>query len=79
MIEFVTGRYLRRDSKTADYTRRRNEEKACGQGFDSPHLHHSNPRKEEKELLSLWLSSFFYLQGHYITFKPVENFCIIVI
>ena len=48
MIEFVTGRYLRRDLKTDDYTRRRNEEKACGQGFDSPHLHHSNPRKEEK-------------------------------
>ena len=61
MIEFVTGRYLRRDFKTDDYTRRRNEEKACGQGFDSPHLHHSNPRKEEKELLSLWLSSFFIL------------------
>ena len=53
MIEFVTGRYLRRDFKTDDYTRRRNEEKACGQGFDSPHLHHSNPRKEEKKLLSL--------------------------
>ena len=49
MIEFVTGRYLRRDSKTDDYTRRRNEEKACGQGFDSPHLHHSNPRKGGKE------------------------------
>ena len=45
MIEFVTGRYLRRDFKTDDYTRRRNEEKACGQGFDSPHLHHSNTRK----------------------------------
>ena len=62
MIEFVTGRYLRRDFKTDDYTRRRNEEKACGQGFDSPHLHHSNPRKEEKELLSLWLSSFFTIK-----------------
>ena len=21
----------------------------------------------------------FYLQGHYVTFKPMENFCIIVI
>ena len=25
------------------------------------------------------LSSIFYLKGHYVTFKPVENFCIIVI
>ena len=25
------------------------------------------------------ISFFTYLQGHYVTFKPVENFCIIVI
>ena len=55
MIEFVTGRYLRRDLKTDDYTRRRNEEKACGQGFDSPHLHHSNPRKHIGEIINVFL------------------------
>ena len=33
------------------------------------HLHHSNPRKEEKELLSLWLSSFFIYSKKSILIK----------
>ena len=28
--------------------------------------------------MATWAKRIFYLQGYYITFKPVENFCIIV-